>query len=76
MGRATAFWRDVRSETLIEIGAQVRSAVALRRLATVDEVAGAYLHLMANGFVTGQVLARRRRRNARQVSHFAGGAHR
>jgi hypothetical protein len=49
--------RDEYLLTLIEIVAQVRSALALRRLATVDEVAGACLHLMVNGFVTGQVLA-------------------
>jgi NAD(P)-dependent dehydrogenase (short-subunit alcohol dehydrogenase family) len=31
--------------------------VPLRRLATREQVAAAYLHLMTSGFVTGQVLA-------------------
>jgi NAD(P)-dependent dehydrogenase (short-subunit alcohol dehydrogenase family) len=30
--------------------------VPLKRLATVEEVASAYVHLMTNGFITGQVL--------------------
>jgi hypothetical protein len=31
--------------------------VPLGRLATVEEVASSYIHLMANGFITGQMLA-------------------
>jgi len=33
------------------------AGVPRRRLGTVREVASAYLHLMTNGFVTGQIFA-------------------
>jgi len=31
--------------------------VPLKRVGTVEEVASVYLHLMTNGFITGQVVA-------------------
>lgn len=53
----TAFWRDVPRAERDATAAHVASRAPLGRLATTAEVAGAYLHLMTNGFVTGQVLA-------------------
>jgi NAD(P)-dependent dehydrogenase (short-subunit alcohol dehydrogenase family) len=57
MGTATTFWRDVPADELEQAQADFRERVPLARLATVEEVAAAYVHLMTNGFITGQVLA-------------------
>jgi NAD(P)-dependent dehydrogenase (short-subunit alcohol dehydrogenase family) len=57
MGASTAFWRGVPADELQEAEVEFRRGVPLQRLGTVEEVASAYLHLMSNGFVTGQVLA-------------------
>ncbi len=53
----TAFWRDVPQAELQATKEQFVTRVPLSRLGTVPEVAEAYVHLMTNGFVTGQVLA-------------------
>ncbi len=57
MGTCTAFWRDVPAAEIENAQAGFRESVPLKRLATVEEVASAYVHLMTNGFITGQVLA-------------------
>jgi NAD(P)-dependent dehydrogenase (short-subunit alcohol dehydrogenase family) len=57
MGAATAFWRSVSADELDSLQAGFAQSVPLGRLATVSEVASAYLQLMRNTFVTGQVLA-------------------
>jgi NAD(P)-dependent dehydrogenase (short-subunit alcohol dehydrogenase family) len=57
MGSHTAFWRDVTAEDLAGAEAQFTAAVPLNRLATPDHVADAYLALMSNPFITGQILA-------------------
>jgi NAD(P)-dependent dehydrogenase (short-subunit alcohol dehydrogenase family) len=56
MGRATAFWREVPAEELAQQQAGFSESVPLKRTGTVHEVASAYLYLMGNSFVTGQVL--------------------
>lgn len=57
MGAATAFWRDLSAEELRQQVAGFGERVPLGRIATVAEVASAYLHLIVNGFVTGQTVA-------------------
>lgn len=56
MGTRTAFWKGVPMADLEEAQAGFIESVPLKRLATVEEVASAYVHLMNNGFITGQVL--------------------
>jgi NAD(P)-dependent dehydrogenase (short-subunit alcohol dehydrogenase family) len=53
----TPLWRDVPADQLEATKTAVREKVPLRRLGTVDEVASTYLHLMTNGFITGQTVA-------------------
>ena len=53
----TPFWKDMPVDQLETVKASVTQAVPLKRLGTVEEVASAYVHLMTNGFITGQVLA-------------------
>jgi NAD(P)-dependent dehydrogenase (short-subunit alcohol dehydrogenase family) len=53
----TAFWKDMPQAELEATKEQFVTRVPLSRLGTVQEVAAAYLHLMTNGFITGQVLA-------------------
>ncbi|MGI5130021.1 SDR family oxidoreductase [Pseudonocardia sp. CA-107938] len=53
----TPFWRDLGREQFEQIRAGFVQQVPLRRLATIEEVASAYLYLMSATFVTGQVLA-------------------
>jgi NAD(P)-dependent dehydrogenase (short-subunit alcohol dehydrogenase family) len=53
----TPFWRDLPQDQLDAVKADVEERVPLRRLGTIDEVASAYVHLMTNGFISGQVLA-------------------
>lgn len=57
MGTATAFWKDVPREEVRRQEATLGERVPLQRVATVSEVAAAYLHLMTNGFITGQTVA-------------------
>lgn len=53
----TPFWRDVAPTQLANTRAHFEQSIPLRRLASIDELADAYLFLMRNGFVTGQHLA-------------------
>jgi NAD(P)-dependent dehydrogenase (short-subunit alcohol dehydrogenase family) len=57
MGRGTSFWKDISPEQLQATEAAFVATVPLGRLATVEEVASTYLHLMLNGYITGQVVA-------------------
>lgn len=53
----TPLWRDLPMDQLEAIKSAVRERVPLARLGTVEEVASTYLHLMTNGFITGQTVA-------------------
>lgn len=57
MGTKTLFWKDVPTGDLEQMQATFGESVPLKRVGTVEEVASAYVHLMTNGFITGQVLA-------------------
>jgi NAD(P)-dependent dehydrogenase (short-subunit alcohol dehydrogenase family) len=57
MGTATCFWRDVPAPELRTAEAAFRDTVPLKRLATPEDIASTYLHLMTNDFITGQILA-------------------
>lgn len=52
----TGLWRDLSPEQLAEQATAVSQGIPLKRVATKAEVAAAYLYLMQNQFVTGQVL--------------------
>jgi NAD(P)-dependent dehydrogenase (short-subunit alcohol dehydrogenase family) len=56
MGAATSFWSDVPADGLERAQTDFAETVPLRRTATPEEVASAYIHLMGNDFITGQVL--------------------
>lgn len=56
MGNGTLFWKDVPVNDLEAAQTAFSQSVPLKRLGTV-QVASTYVHLMANGFITGQVLA-------------------
>jgi NAD(P)-dependent dehydrogenase (short-subunit alcohol dehydrogenase family) len=45
------------TDELEKAQAVFNESVPLKRLRTVEEVASTYIHLMTNGFITGQVLA-------------------
>jgi NAD(P)-dependent dehydrogenase (short-subunit alcohol dehydrogenase family) len=53
----TPFWKDMPRAELEATKQQVATRVPLARLGTVKEVAAAYIHLMTNNFINGQVLA-------------------
>ncbi|KAA8996666.1 SDR family oxidoreductase [Affinibrenneria salicis] len=53
----TPFWRDVPSEQVLQTRRHFESVIPLKRLATIDELASAYIFLLENGFITGQRLA-------------------
>jgi NAD(P)-dependent dehydrogenase (short-subunit alcohol dehydrogenase family) len=57
MGRATSFWRDMPANELEQAQAGFAETVPLRRLGTPEQVASAYIHLITNNFITGQVLS-------------------
>jgi NAD(P)-dependent dehydrogenase (short-subunit alcohol dehydrogenase family) len=57
MGTATSFWRDVPASELEQTQAGFAEMVPLKRLGTPEQVASAYIHLIANDFITGQVLS-------------------
>jgi NAD(P)-dependent dehydrogenase (short-subunit alcohol dehydrogenase family) len=57
LGTATRFWSHLPAEDVGREETRFSAMVPLRRLATVTEVASAYVHLMANTYITGQVLA-------------------
>lgn len=53
----TPFWRDMPLEQVEATRARFEATIPLKRLASIDEIAQAYIFLMKNGFVTGQRLA-------------------
>jgi NAD(P)-dependent dehydrogenase (short-subunit alcohol dehydrogenase family) len=57
MGGATSFWRDMPANELEQAQAGFVETVPLRRLGTPEQVASAYIHLITNNFITGQVLS-------------------
>lgn len=52
----TGLWRDLDAEQLTQNQANMTAQIPLQRVAQVDEVASAYLFVMTNQFVTGQVI--------------------
>ncbi|WDT65750.1 SDR family oxidoreductase [Companilactobacillus crustorum] len=52
----TGLWRTMNSKQLAEQKSNVSENVPLGRVAKLDEVASAYIYLMENDFITGQVL--------------------
>ena len=56
MGAATSFWRDVPATELERTQAEFAELLPLKRLGTPGQVASAYIHLITNDFITGQVL--------------------
>lgn len=52
----TGLWRQLTPEQVAQQVSDFSAGVPLKRVATVREVATAYLYLMQNDFVTGQVL--------------------
>lgn len=56
MGTATSFWRELPADGLARAEADFAATVPLKRLATPEQVASSYIHLMGNDFITGQVL--------------------
>jgi len=52
----TGLWRGMTQQQVAEQAQSFAQGVPLQRVATKDEVASAYLYLMQNDFVTGQVL--------------------
>ncbi|WAD00651.1 SDR family oxidoreductase [Levilactobacillus brevis] len=52
----TGLWRQLTPQAIQKQSAAFAKGVPLQRVATKDEVASAYLYLMSNDFVTGQVL--------------------
>jgi NAD(P)-dependent dehydrogenase (short-subunit alcohol dehydrogenase family) len=57
MGTATGFWKEMPAKELDVAQEAFKESVPLQRTGTVEEAASAYLFLMSNGFITGQVLA-------------------
>ena len=57
MGTATSFWRDVPANDLEQTETGFADVVPLKRLGTPQQVASAYIHLIVNDFITGQVLS-------------------
>jgi NAD(P)-dependent dehydrogenase (short-subunit alcohol dehydrogenase family) len=53
----TPFWKDLPVDQFETAKATFAEGVPLKRLGTIEEVASTYIHLMTNGFITGQVLA-------------------
>ncbi|WP_334329628.1 SDR family oxidoreductase [Companilactobacillus sp. HBUAS59699] len=52
----TGLWRGMSAKEIKDQESKFSEDVPLKRVATVEEVASAYLYLMQNDFVTGQVL--------------------
>ncbi|MFD1418568.1 SDR family oxidoreductase [Companilactobacillus keshanensis] len=52
----TGLWRDMSNEQIEQQKNDFSKGVPLKRVSTVKEVASAYIYLMQNDFVTGQVL--------------------
>jgi NAD(P)-dependent dehydrogenase (short-subunit alcohol dehydrogenase family) len=56
MAGATSFWKDIAAEGLAQMQAEFAETVPLKRTATPEQVASAYIHLMGNDFITGHLL--------------------
>lgn len=52
----TGLWREMDSKKLEQQESNVAENIPLGRVAKIDEVASAYIYLMENDFITGQVL--------------------
>lgn len=52
----TGLWRDMNSKQLAKQKTNVAENVPLGRVAEIGEVASAYIYLMENDFITGQIL--------------------
>lgn len=53
----TPFWRDMPAAQLTQIKTRFEHDIPLQRLASIDELASAYLFLLQNDFITGQHIA-------------------
>jgi NAD(P)-dependent dehydrogenase (short-subunit alcohol dehydrogenase family) len=53
----TPFWKHMTRTEFDTAAAQFANETPLRRLGTVTEVASTFIHLITNGFITGQVIA-------------------
>lgn len=53
----TPFWRDMPEAQFDAIKERFETSIPLHRVATIDELASAYIFLMSNTFITGQKLA-------------------
>jgi len=53
----TPFWRSTPQEQVTAIRQHFEETIPLKRLATIEELASAYLFLMRNDFITGQHIA-------------------
>lgn len=53
----TPFWRDVPAEKVASIKQHFEQVIPLKRTASIDELASAYLFLITNSFITGQHIA-------------------
>ncbi|KRL05352.1 Short-chain alcohol dehydrogenase [Liquorilactobacillus oeni DSM 19972] len=52
----TGLWRNLTNEQLVQREKEVAAQTPLGRTAHINEVASAYVYLMSNDFITGQVL--------------------
>lgn len=52
----TGLWRSLTQDELAQQTQQVAAGIPLKRVAEIAEVASAYVYLMQNNFVTGQIL--------------------
>ncbi|WP_334332390.1 MULTISPECIES: SDR family oxidoreductase [unclassified Companilactobacillus] len=52
----TGLWRKLNSKELTKQENKFAENVPLKRVATIEEVASAYIYLMENDFITGQIL--------------------
>lgn len=57
MGAGTGFWKDLTADAVDQQQTAFAQLVPLGRVGTVAEVASAYISLITNTFITGQVLA-------------------
>lgn len=52
----TGLWNDLTPAALKETEKNVAANIPLKKVATTAEVASAYLYLMTNDFITGQII--------------------
>jgi Dehydrogenases with different specificities (related to short-chain alcohol dehydrogenases) len=53
----TGLWKSLSEDELLRQKQSFAQSVPLKRVATIKEVASAYIYLMENEFITGQVLS-------------------